>query len=531
MEPIFFSKPTRYSHPFSDPSSNSSPVFRNPETYLQLHSSPSSEINSLRDLFLNTAADFRNRPFLGTKVNDSYRWRNYGEAHEFAEVWGSGLLEKDLVPLKKEYKSYEVRFLGICSKNREEYILADLACVFYGITTVPIYDTLGVQGVSFILKQTGLKTMVVSGEMLDKLIKENLFGEVQTIIALDVISPSQRTEIEKRKLKIIPFTEVLSKQLPLPYPKINSRSLYVFSYTSGTTGDPKGAMMTHGNFLSMTAAAAHIFPVISEEDSYISYLPFAHVFERIVFWFSVYKGAGVGFYNGDVLKLKNDLEVLRPTFMPIVPRLLNRLCSVMKEGIAALTGCKRGLANRAVNTKMFNLKNNNDVKHCLWDALIFKKMRNALGGRLKFMAIGSAPTSPDVLNFMKIALSIPIAEGYGQTESSGASFVMHLDDLSGSGYVGGILINNEFKIVDVPEMNYFASNKSREQGTALRKIRGECCIRGPGVFEGYYKDEAKTKEAIDGEGWLHTGDVVEMMENGGIKVIDRLKNIFKLAQG
>ena len=259
---------------------------------------------------------------------------------------------------------------------------------------------------------------------------------------------------------------------------IHSSSLYVFSYTSGTTGDPKGAMMTHGNFLSIAASVTQVFPVINEDDIYISYLPFAHVFERLIFWFFVYRGAGVGFYNGDVLKLKNDLEVLRPTFMPIVPRLLNRLCSVMKEGIAALTGCKKGLANHAFNAKMYNLKNKNDAKHWLWDALIFKKMRNALGGRLKFMAIGSAPTSPDVLNFMKIALSIPIAEGYGQTESTGASFAMHLDDFTGSGYVGGVLINTEFKIVDVPEMNYFASNRSNEQGHP-RKIRGELCLRGP----------------------------------------------------
>jgi long-chain acyl-CoA synthetase len=153
-------------------------------------------------------------------------------------------------------------------------------------------------------------------------------------------------------------------------------------------------------------------------------------------------------------------------------------------------------------------------------------MKEAFGGRVQVMLTGSAPISQEVLDFLKIACSCPILEGYGQTESTGASFATRAADPI-SGHVGGPVSNTEFKLVDVPEMNYTSKDKD-ENGNPLP--RGELWMRGFGVFKGYYKDGEKTKEALE-NGWLKTGDIVQLNKNGSIKIIDRKKNIFKLAQG
>ncbi len=143
------------------------------------------------------------------------------------------------------------------------------------------------------------------------------------------------------------------------------------------------------------------------------------------------------------------------------------------------------------------------------------------------MVTGSAPISSDVISFLKIAACCPILEGYGQTETTAASFVTYKADPTSS-HVGGPTVNTEFKLIDIPEMGYLSTDVD-ENGR--KKPRGEVLIRGPGVMAGYYKDKQKTEETIDEEGWVHTGDVAELLPNGAIRIVDRRKNIFKLSQG
>jgi len=156
-----------------------------------------------------------------------------------------------------------------------------------------------------------------------------------------------------------------------------------------------------------------------------------------------------------------------------------------------------------------------------------KKTKQAVGGRVRYMLTGSAPISPQVLDFLKVAICCPIFEGYGSTESTAASFLTNVND-GESGHVGGPLSCLEFKVTDVPEMKYTALDKGID-GELLP--RGEICMRGYSIFKGYYKDPEKTAEAIDSDGWLHTGDIGQINQNGSLKIIDRKKNIFKLAIG
>lgn len=176
----------------------------------------------------------------------------------------------------------------------------------------------------------------------------------------------------------------------------------------------------------------------------------------------------------------------------------------------------------ALEEKVKNLKTKSTYTHPVWDSVLLSDFRYFFGGRVRLMVTGSAPIAQEVLDFMKTALSCPIIEGYGQTESSAASFLTSIQDPE-AGHVGGCKPSLELKIVDVPEMNYLSTDKDSE---GRLYPRGEVCTRGSAIIPGYYKDPEKTKEAIDEDGWLHSGDIGAILPNGALKIVDRKKNIF-----
>lgn len=179
--------------------------------------------------------------------------------------------------------------------------------------------------------------------------------------------------------------------------------LFTICYTSGTTGNPKGVMLTHRNMLGLLASLP-LTPIrLKNTDVHLSYLPLAHILERIVVHSLAQYGGSIGFYQGDILKVKEDLASLRPTIFVSVPRMYSRFYDLMQGKIAELKGLKRKLADKAVRTKLSNLNKNGSVKHCLYDKLIFKKFKQVLGGRVRIAITGSAPISTEVLDFMKIA--------------------------------------------------------------------------------------------------------------------------------
>uniref|UniRef100_A0A8C9FMH7 Long-chain-fatty-acid--CoA ligase n=1 Tax=Pavo cristatus TaxID=9049 RepID=A0A8C9FMH7_PAVCR len=296
--------------------------------------------------------------------------------------------------------------------------------------------------------------------------------------------------------------------------------LCIVCFTSGTTGNPKGAMLTHENVVANAAAFLRTIEDTVEctsSDVSISYLPLAHMFERVVQTVMYSCGAKVGFFQGDIKLLTDDMKTLKPTVFPVVPRLLNRIYDKVQSG--ANTPVKKFLLNFAATMKMIEVKQGIIRNDSLLDKLVFKKVQETMGGRVRIMVTGAAPISPSVLKFLRSALGCQVFEAYGQTEcSAGCTFSMPGDWTTG--HVGPPLVCNIIKLDDVEEMNYFSSNNE-----------GEVCIKGPNVFKGYLKDPEKTAEAIDKDGWLHTGDVGKWMPNGTLKIIDRKKNIFKLAQG
>uniref|UniRef100_A0A4W5JX65 Arachidonate--CoA ligase n=1 Tax=Hucho hucho TaxID=62062 RepID=A0A4W5JX65_9TELE len=228
-------------------------------------------------------------------------------------------------------------------------------------------------------------------------------------------------------------------------------------------------------------------------------------------------GGRIGFFQGDIRLLSDDMKALRPTIFPVVPRLLNRMYD--KIFSQANTPLKRWLLNFAAKRKGAEVSRGVIRMDSLWDKIFFSKIQASLGGRLRMIVTGAAPASPTVLGFLRAALGCQVYEAYGQTEcTAGCTFTTPGDWTSG--HVGAPLPCNLIKLVDVAEKNYFA-----------RKGEGEVCVKGPNVFKGYLKDPERTAETLDTDGWLHTGDIGKWLPNGTLKIIDRKKHIFKLAQG
>jgi long-chain acyl-CoA synthetase len=288
-------------------------------------------------------------------------------------------------------------------------------------------------------------------------------------------------------------------------------------------------LLTHENLISAIAGVNDVFP-FTADDRHLSYLPLAHIFERIVMAQIYMQGASIAFFRGDPLLLIEDIQACRPTVFAAAPRVLNKIYDKIQVGIAAAGGVKKKLFDAAIAAKTKNLVTTGQLSHSVYDRLIFNKIKKALGmDCLRSMVSGSAPLSNNVMNFYRVMLGIPVVEGYGQTENAACCTVSLPEDMATSGHVGIPNAALEIVLEDVPEMGYRHTD-SDHKGQPCQG-RGEILVRGPTVFKGYYKQPEKTRETIDEEGWLHSGDIGLWTVDGNLQIIDRKKNIFKLSQG
>uniref|UniRef100_A0A8C8VHV0 Long-chain-fatty-acid--CoA ligase n=1 Tax=Pelusios castaneus TaxID=367368 RepID=A0A8C8VHV0_9SAUR len=450
-----------------------------------------------------------NGPCLGfRKPKQPYQWLSYKEVSERAEALGSGLLQQGCKPSASQ-------FIGVFAQNRPEWIISELACYTYSMVVVPLYDTLGHGAIRFIINTADISTVICDKPekarvLLDHVEKKETPG-LKSIILMD---PFEKDLKERGKRCGVHVQSMQEIEPPRP------EDLSIVCFTSGTTGNPKGAMLTHRNVVAdfsgfLKVTESQWSPTC--EDVHISYLPLAHMFERMVQSVVYCHGGRIGFFQGDIRLLSDDMKALRPTIFPVVPRLLNRMYD--KIFSQADTPLKRWLLEFAAKRKKAEVQSGIIRNDSVWDKLFFNKIQASLGGCVRMIVTGAAPASPTVLGFLRAALGCQVYEGYGQTEcTAGCTFTTPGDWTSG--HVGAPLPCNLIRLMDVEEMNYFAS-----------KGEGEICVKGPNVFKGYLKDAEKTAEALDKEGWLHTGDIGKWLPTGTLKIIDRKKHIFKLAQG
>uniref|UniRef100_A0A8B9YWX6 Arachidonate--CoA ligase n=1 Tax=Buteo japonicus TaxID=224669 RepID=A0A8B9YWX6_9AVES len=403
----------------------------------------------------------------------------------------------------------------------KEWVIIEQGCYAFSMVVVPLYDTLGTEAITYIVNKADLSLVFCDKPDKAKLLLTSVEkGEtpiLNTIVimesfGMDLVERGKKCGVEVFSMKEIEELGRAHRQKPMP-PK--PEDLAVICFTSGTTGTPHYIMQNLLSCMCKINSEKTFMP--SSDDVLISFLPLAHMFERVVECVVLCHGARIGFFQGDIRLLMDDLKTLQPTVFPVVPRLLNRMFD--KIFGQADTSLKRWMLDFASKRKEAELRSGIVRNNSFWDKVIFRKIQASLGGKVRLMVTGAAPVSASVLTFLRTALGCQFYEGYGQTECTAGCSLSLPGDWT-AGHVGAPMPCSIIKLVDVQEMNYLAA-----------KGEGEVCVKGPNVFCGYLKDPEKTAEALDKDGWLHTGDIGKWLPNGTLKIIDRKKHIFKLAQG
>ncbi|GJJ14819.1 hypothetical protein Clacol_009087 [Clathrus columnatus] len=450
------------------------------------------------------------------------RRRNVGSAFHFLRTHG-------------RVGGGQLSTVGIWSYNRPEWQLIDLAIQAYAGVSVSLYNSFGPDAIEYICNHAEISIVFLLLSHLPAFLsigsKLTFLRAVVCIEDLLINSPRPNPDpIEfSRKwasqlgLEFFTFSEfeALGAEHLIAPMSADPEQIYSICYTSasfeppGTTGNPKGVILRHGQCAMTTAAVAHCRPFQSR------YLT-----------------------GGDPTRLAEDMKILQPTELIVVPRILNRFYQLLKNGMGIdKSELKAKILKRAINDKLAILRKSGQLTHPVWDRLIFNKIKTVFGGKIRMISTGSAPVAPEILDFFRATLGSYICEAtyptnfdrvgfivllgvYGLTETFAVTVRTLFNDIDSSGTVGPPQVSTEVKLKDVPSMGYTSLDKPNP--------RGEILCRGINVItrdKGYYKDPELTAVAVDEEGWFHTGDVGEIDSYGRFRIIDRVKNLLKLSQG
>ncbi|XP_047941409.1 probable CoA ligase CCL6 [Salvia hispanica] len=483
-------------------------------------------INSPWDFFSESVKKFPKNPMLGRRqLKDGkaggYSWLTYQQVYDATIAIGSAMRRRGVNPGDK---------CGIYGVNCPEWIMAMEACNSQAITYVPLYDSLGANAVEFIINHAEVSIAFVHESKFPAILTclSKCASNLKTIVSFGKVSDKQKEATEELGVTCFSWEEFVllgDSDGDLP-PKKKTDTLTIM-YTSGTTGEPKGVILSNGAFMSEVMSMDQLLRETdkagTEEDVYFSFLPLAHIFDQIIETYCIYSGSSIGFWQGDIRFLIEDLVVLKPTIFCGVPRVFDRIYTGIMDKISAGGPLKKSLFHLAYNYKLRNLEKGLKQEEAspLLDKLVFDKIRQGFGGRVRLILSGAAPLPKHIEEFLRVTCCCVLSQGYGLTESCGGCFTSIANVFPMIGTVGVPMTTIEARLESVPEMGY----------DALSAVpRGEICLRGNTLFSGYHKRQDLTNEVLV-DGWFHTGDVGEWQPNGAMKIIDRKKNIFKLSQG
>jgi long-chain acyl-CoA synthetase len=402
--------------------------------------------------------------------------------------------------------------VGLLSENRPEWAQTDYALLCSGLLNVPLYPTLPANQLAFILNDAGARAVFVSNqELLDKIREcKPDTATLQHIIVFDELAGLREGELTYRRLLELgrskPSSDFRERAL-----RAQPEDVATIIYTSGTTGKPKGVVLTHNNLYTNVVAQNWMKPEdIESDEATVSFLPLSHVFQRMVDYCLYWLGFSIAYSTIDNAVVA--LGEVKPTIVVAVPRVYEKVY----ERVLTATGAKRRLVlwarNIAIAWSDVVLTGRKPsaalkFKHGIADKLVFSKLRNRLGGRLRFFVSGGAPLSVPIAKFFYGA-GVLILEGYGLTETSPV-LAVNIPEAMRMGTVGRPIAATELTIAE----------------------DGEILARGPQIMQGYYNNPAATREAIDAEGWFHTGDIGDIDADGFLRITDRKKELIVTAGG
>lgn len=401
--------------------------------------------------------------------------------------------------------------IAIISKNRPEWLMLDLATQQIGVLLCPIYPTTHPNEIEFIFKDAEVKHVFVSGqELADKVnaIRPNV-QSLQNVYSFD----ADTTQTLFWETLLADITDEELQQVEVIKQQIKPEHCVTIIYTSGTTGTPKGVMLSHHNLVTNVLNATASFPFPEQPGARaLSFLPLNHIFERMASYIYMYTGICI-YYAESLETIGENLKEVKPTLFTTVPRLLEKMYDKIMAKGSELTGIKKKLFFWSVGLAERYQKPGTDsmgyrMQLAIANALVFKKWREALGGKIEYVITGGAAAQEKLLRIFNAA-KIPIYEGYGPTENSPVISVNCRKS-------GGTKFGTVGLVIDGQEVKLEAD--------------GEICVKGPSVMMGYYKRPDLTAEVLI-DGWLHTGDIGVWVDDKYLKITDRKKEMFKTSGG
>jgi long-chain acyl-CoA synthetase len=501
-----------------------------------------AEVRTIHDLFAKSANRWPNRRCFGVRNwnttsrnwEDKFDWITYGQVAERRKNFGAGLVE-----VHKRINYPKDKFpVGLWSQNRPEWQITDLGAASQSLYAVSLYETLGPDTTEYIVNHAELPSVVCSLPHIPTLLKlAPRLPTLKIIVSMDPLDHGDQNGHSKRAIlssmaaehgiTIYSMSEVeeIGLNSGRQMRPVSPDDLATINYTSGTTGAPKGVVITHANAVA-GCSGGRLSGTVSENDIHVSYLPLAHIYGRLVDQIALSVGAEIGFFRGDITGLVDDMKILKPSGLISVPRLFNRFNSSIRTQSIEAPGFKGTLSKKVIDTKMASMRlppGQAHQSHWLYDRIWTPKVKQAVGlANAHSMVSGSAQLDPDVQMFLRAALGIRFSQGFGMTETYAVGSIQLRGDLS-IGNIGPPHASVEMVLESVPELEYTVGDKPNP--------RGELLVRGPSLFQGYFKNDEETKRTVDADGWFHTGDIAEVDEMGRFKIIDRKKNVLKLAQG
>jgi len=462
---------------------------------------------TLTELFNAQAERLGDRVFLREKIGKVWLDHSWNEVADEAGRLRTGLLELGL-----EYGDR----IAILSDNCPRWVVVDQAALGMGAVVVPLYTTAGVEETRHILADSAASLVAVNGEaaMTKIMAMARQLPDLKGIIQMTPSQGAPPSYGTMGKMRLFTLSQMTAHP-PTPPIEGSRQDLATLIYTSGTTGPSKGAMLTHGNLLANSESSQAALD-LNEQDMTLSFLPIAHSFERTAGYYTVVLAGGTISYAEGLGQIAQNLLEVNPTIVLTVPRVLEAVYARVMRTVEAGSGLRRALFNTAVATGAHAASYRHEgqpvparlaAPMALFRNLVFARIRAIFGTRLRYLISGGAPLQRDIFRFLAAA-EVPIVEGYGLTEAS-----------------------------PVVSVNLHGHTRIGTVGRAIRDVEvrtapdGELLVRGPNVMGGYYKLGAETREAIDADGWLRTGDIARIDDDGYIAITDRKKEIIVLSGG